>query len=236
MKRIISIAFAILFTAVAFAQNDDVTKFLGIPVDGPKADMIAKLKAKGFEYHNHDRSEYLTGEFNGMKSKIYIITNRDKVRRIMVVFDYEWDEIEVKAQYNRLCRQFESKDGYLNPFGLSQCIGDDVDVAYEMVVDKQRFEASYIQASEKDMDTTVVAAWMMNYMLESYGVDFLANLDTLSQEENMAMILEVGRKYLSTLSHKSVWFIINEVSDSYGKYNIVLYYDNELNFANGEDL
>lgn len=236
MKRIISIAFAILFTAVTFAQNDDVTNFLGIPVDGSKANMIAKLKAKGFEYYNHDGLEYLTGEFNGMESKIHIVTNRDKVRRIAVVFDYKWDESEVKSQFNRLCRQFENKEGYVNPLVLSQCIADDVDVEYEMDANKKRFEASYIQASEKDMDTTVVAAWMMNYMLESYGVDFLANLDTLSQEENMAMILEVGRKYLSTLSHKSVWFMIDEVLGSYGKYNIVLYYDNELNFANGEDL
>ena len=27
-----------------FAQEKDVTKFLGIPVDGKKAEMIAKLK------------------------------------------------------------------------------------------------------------------------------------------------------------------------------------------------
>ena len=28
----------------------DITKFMGIPVDGFKKDMIQKLKAKGFEY------------------------------------------------------------------------------------------------------------------------------------------------------------------------------------------
>ena len=32
---------------------------------------------------------------------------------------------------------------------------------------------------------------------------------------------------------KSVWFMISE---SYGKYSITMYYDNEYNHANGEDL
>lgn len=236
MKRIISIAFAILFTAVTFAQNDNVTNFLGIPVDGSKANMIAKLKAKGFEYYNHDGLEYLTGEFNGMESKIHIVTNRDKVRRIAVVFDYKWDESEVKSQFNRLCRQFENKEGYVNPLVLSQCIADDVDVEYEMDANKKRFEASYIQVTKNEWDTTVIAVWATKYLLENYGVDDSANLDTLSHEESMALMLELGLKYLSTLSHKSVWFMIDEVLGSYGKYNIVLYYDNELNFANGEDL
>ena len=33
---------------------------------------------------------------------------------------------------------------------------------------------------------------------------------------------------------KKVWFMINE--RSYGKYAIVMFYDNEYNQANGEDL
>ena len=46
----------------AFAQ-EDVTKFLGIPVDGFKPEMIRKLKAKGFVEHPY-RTDELVGEFN----------------------------------------------------------------------------------------------------------------------------------------------------------------------------
>ncbi len=35
------------------------------------------------------------------------------------------------------------------------------------------------------------------------------------------------------ISKKSVWFMISEL---YGKYVIIMYYDNEYNRANGEDL
>lgn len=34
-------------------------------------------------------------------------------------------------------------------------------------------------------------------------------------------------------SKRSVWFMINE---NYGKYYISMYYDNEYNMGNGEDL
>ena len=35
------------------------------------------------------------------------------------------------------------------------------------------------------------------------------------------------------LAKKSVWFMISE---SYGKYCIIMFYDNEYNKANGDDL
>ena len=41
---------ALLLSAIVFAQPKSVTKFLGIPVDGSKAEMIQKLKDKGYTY------------------------------------------------------------------------------------------------------------------------------------------------------------------------------------------
>ena len=38
---------------------------------------------------------------------------------------------------------------------------------------------------------------------------------------------------LEQMSKKSVWFMIDE---SYGKYGIIMYYDNKYNESNGEDL
>ena len=70
MKRLIFSLLISLITISAFAKKD-VTKFLGIPVDGTKSEMIQKLKAKGFKSSYYD-NEILEGEFNGRSVKIFI--------------------------------------------------------------------------------------------------------------------------------------------------------------------
>ena len=47
MKKLLSITMLLISSLFIYAQQD-VTKFLGIPVDGSKSDMIQKLKAKGY--------------------------------------------------------------------------------------------------------------------------------------------------------------------------------------------
>ncbi len=44
------------------------------------------------------------------------------------------------------------------------------------------------------------------------------------------MIMEYIRE---KISHKSIWMMI---SSNFGRYYIYIYYDNELNHADGEDL
>ncbi|WP_417178871.1 hypothetical protein [Barnesiella intestinihominis] len=47
MKNLLTVVMLFVFSTALYAQKD-VTKFLGIPVDGTKTAMIQKLKAKGF--------------------------------------------------------------------------------------------------------------------------------------------------------------------------------------------
>ena len=78
MKKLI--IFPLLFVAVFASAQIEVTKFLGIPVDGNKQQMIQKIKEKGYLYNsNYDRLE---GEFNGRDVFIYVVTNNNKVYRI----------------------------------------------------------------------------------------------------------------------------------------------------------
>ena len=84
MKRLL-ILMAMLFAITAVyaqelhqIQQNDITKFLGIPIDGTKAEIIQKLKAKGYTPTDID-SEVLEGEFNGKDVSIYIATNNNKV-------------------------------------------------------------------------------------------------------------------------------------------------------------
>ena len=54
MKKILSLAVLLVFSLAMYAQKD-VTKFLGIPVDGTKSEMIKKLKEKGFTESSYDK-------------------------------------------------------------------------------------------------------------------------------------------------------------------------------------
>lgn len=47
MKKKNSLLFILLMYSLTMLAQKDITKFMGIPVDGFKKDMIQKLKAKG---------------------------------------------------------------------------------------------------------------------------------------------------------------------------------------------
>ena len=109
MKKFIIITITLLFSTASFAQND-VTKFLGIPIDGTKSEMIQKLKQKGFTYnYSYD---WLEGEFNGEQVIISVITHNRKVSHIMILDKTLRSESQIKRRFNELCRQFEMNDKY----------------------------------------------------------------------------------------------------------------------------
>lgn len=105
MKKLLSITMLLISSLFVYAQQD-VTKFLGIPVDGSKSEMIQKLKAKGYTSSQHNK-EILVGEFNGTDVNIHIATNNNKVCRIMVCDANSIDEGGIRIRFNRLCEQFK---------------------------------------------------------------------------------------------------------------------------------
>lgn len=181
MKKLIFTLLISLFTLNSVAQKD-VTKFLGIPVDGTKAEMIRKLKAKGFQTSQYSTVD-LVGEFNGADVYISIITNNNKVFRIVVEDQISLNETDIKIRFNQLCRQFENNSKYYNPYG-NQSIGNNESVFSKMLLN-ERIEATYFQHSNQN---------------------------------------------------KVVWFMIEKVKYVNGEYRIRMFYDNEYNRANGEDL
>lgn len=225
MKNLLTIA-TLLFALTLNAQND-VTKFLGIPVDGSKAEMIQKLKAKGFTSTSYDR-EILEGEFNGRDVHIHIVTNGNKVYRIMVADKISNDETNIRIRFNRLCQQFQNNSKYTS-FTESQSISEDENIDYNILVHNKRYEAIYYQQPEA-MDSTAIRQELANLFLSKYTQEQLKNPTSAIRAdcENMTM------DYIyNIISKKPVWFMI---SKDYDKYYISLYYDNEYNRANGEDL
>lgn len=145
MKKSIIFLFAVLMVTICFAQETkDVTKFMGIPVDGTYTEMIQKLRDQGFDWNT--TYGLLEGEFNGDNVIIDVQTVNGKVWRVAVILKKEYDETDVKIKFNRLCQQFERNPKYVSFLGTeSQKIGDEEDISYEMIVKSKQYQAGYLQ-------------------------------------------------------------------------------------------
>lgn len=232
MKNLLTVVMLFVFSTVLYAQKD-VTKFLGIPVDGTKTAMIQKLKAKGFQYNSS--GDYLTGEFNGRDVRISVVTNNNKVYRIMVVDDNNSDETSIKIRFNTLCRQFENNKKYEPMTDKEQTIPDDEDLSYEMAVHNKRYEAVFYQISP--LDTVAIYNESKQSLLDKYTQEQLDNpteeISAAIQLNYLNNKLDIELQNIFAMTNNYVWFMIGEL---FGEYRIVMYYDNEYNHADGEDL
>lgn len=228
MKKLFLLLSLFCVTAIVNAQNKDVTKFLGIPVDGTKYEMITKLKAKGFRSSSFDR-EILQGEFNGRDVNLHIVTNNRKVYRIMVADNNPTSEANIRIQFNKLCRQFKNNEKYVSLAEDDQTIPEDEDISYNINVKNKRYQATFYQKVE-DLDSASVVNEVSELILSKYTPEQLSNL---SEDEKVKVSREALMRVLEIFTKKSVWFIISEFQ---GEYYITMYYDNEYNMANGEDL
>lgn len=218
MKKNFLIAILFLHFSVMFAQKD-VTKFMGIPVDGTKSEMIRKLKAKGFTVDPY-KKDMLTGEFNGQNVNVFVGTNNNRVCRIMVADAKCVSETDIKIRFNNLCAQFENNERYISGYDVKQTIPDDEDISYKMSVYKKRYEAVFFQKPENFQED------LMSYLKSKYTDEQISDMTENVQEAQL--------EYLKrSVASKTVWFMIGEV---YGQYCIYMYYDNKYNEANGEDL
>ncbi len=224
--RYFSFLMFLMLGVYAFAQKD-VTQFLGIPVDGTKTEMVQKLKAKGFKYNS--TNGWLEGEFNGQEVELSIVTDNNKVWRIVVMDKWVTDEANIKIRFNNLCRQFAKNEKYF-PLNENPEILESEMIGYEMLVNKRRYESAYFQSPVK---LSELSEEENNKILSEMGFD-KDTVDGLSDSEKKefdnTFVDYMTEKYWSK---KMVWFIIN---DEGLKYRIVIFYDNEYNHADGEDL
>jgi len=225
MKKLILALCALILSVSVFAQ-DDVTKFLGIPIDGFKPEMIRKLKGKGFTEHPY-KSDVLVGEFNGRDVEVSVVTNNNKVYRIFLQDRYSVSEMDIKIRFNTLCRQFEGNSNYMSI--SEQIIPEDEDISYEMSVSDKRYEAVFYQQPEK-LDTLAIQQTLFDKVRAKYTEEQLANPTEEMQQDFVEMSLEIAFDIVST---KSVWFMIDKDGS---QYRILMYYDNKKNQANGQDL
>lgn len=180
MKRFLITFLFVLTTIVSIAQDNNTIKFLGIPVDGTKKEMISKLQERGYIYDAV--SDALFGEFNGTDAVVFVQTVNNRVWRIAIVDgDMNSDEANIKIRYNRLFEQLSNNGKYEVAYGNT--LGEKDDISYEMSAHNKRYEAGFI--------------------------------------------------FKDKPIHGYVWYMIKE---EYGKYGIIMFYENLDNAANGDDL
>ena len=229
MKKFLSIALLLVFAVTAFAQQKDVTKFLGIPVDGTKAEMIEKLKAKGFT-RDSNFDNVLDGEFNGNKVSVRIVTYKNKVYRIVVNDADTQDETNIRIRFNTLVQQFQNNKKYVPAsFDKDMFISDKENIGHEILVNKKRYEADFYQLPQS-IDTLAMFSKMEEIVSSKYTKEQLEN----PTDEVRKDLVIAGLSYvLDECQTRPVWFTIHSFNN---EFYISLYYDNELNQANGEDL
>ena len=228
MKKVLLLA--LLFVSVFAYGQKDVTKFLGIPVDGTKAAMKQKLIAKGYTPRTDlNGNEYLEGEFNGTNVNIHIVTNNNKVYRIMVTDKNVLDEANIRIRFNKLVSQFKENKRYVSMGNYT--LPESEDISYEMMIHNKVYEAAFYQAPDmQQFDTLAFRQMAYNEMLKNYTEEQMMNPTEEIEKEWSRIVTE---KTFDYIEKKPVWFRILE---QYGKFYIVMYYDNEYNHANGEDL
>lgn len=236
-ERITSLFVFLMISITSFAQKE-VVKFLGIPVDGFKKDMIQKLQAKGFEYNKIE--DCLTGEFNGEKVTVLVMTKNNKVWRIALIDDMQRSEAQIKIRYNNLCQQFINNKKY---FLLSQenpIIPESERIQHEMIINNKEYQASFCQNLSIATDSVAYTKYVQDRMLKFLQDDCHMSIDSIKalpqkelEELNKEVSIKLMNILLDELSNRRVWFTINE---EYGNYSISMFYENVYNDSNGEDL
>ena len=117
---------------------------------------------------------------------------------------------------------------------LNEPIEDDEDISYNISVKNKRYQASFIQFDKKILaDTILYRNKIEQYLYSRYTNEEIKEVrDKLHEDTDFAFQF-ITEMYEEWFGNNSVWFMIDE---KYGKYRIFLYYDNNNNAANGEDL
>lgn len=229
MKKILMLLLMALAIFPVLAQKD-VTKFLGIPVDGTKAEMRKKLIAKGFTPTELPGYDFLEGEFNGVDVNLFIVTNNNKVYRIYLCDARNRNEADIKIRYNTLVRQFNDNKRYVSFEDYT--LSDDEEISREMMSHNKSYQAIFYQiVNLNEIDTLAIQQKVKEELLKKYTAEQVEAPTAEIQEYADSISYSLELEYLYK---KPVWFTI--IRKAYDQYCIAMYYDNEYNHANGEDL
>ena len=190
--------------------------------------MVTKLKAKGFKAAP-GLDGVLEGQFNGKDVYVHVVTNGNKVYRIMVADRFPTNESDIRINFNNLCSQFNKNQNYVS-FKEDQTISNDEDISFGIRVKNKRYQAAFYQKPIEMTDSTAMKENVLPIITSKFTPEQLANPSEDDQRKLQEMYVDI---ITDLCTKKTVWFMISE---DLGNYSLLIFYDNEYNNANGEDL
>ena len=228
-KLLISLSIALL-SILSFAQTPGTIKFLGVPVDGSKTEVIRQLRGKGFTYNASDG--VLTGKFNGIVSNVLISENYGRVDRIFIADSETRTAAQIRIRFNNLIMQFRENEKYVE-LDENIEISDREDIDYEMTVHNKEYSASFY--------LNPVYGWT-DKEKEELALDTAAELKAridagqfgnVSSDQIGTLLRDAITLKVLGMIQGQVWF---KIAKAHGEYYLCIYYDNLKNRPNGEDL
>ncbi len=218
MKRVCFLIMLLMLAVTSFAQKE-VTKFLGIPVDGSKKEMEQKLKEKGFVQEGGMIG--LSGEFNGRDVYVLIQTVKGKVWRLNIIDQRASDETHIKDLWNELCEQFKNNPRYEYFPSHNYIIPNEEDIRYEINVNHKEYQALFNQYSSG----CTTYGEEVDKEMKKRGL----NISDVTETE----FSKIRQEVIDGLVNRLVWFTIQKDQTD---FRMVMFYENGYNKANGEDL
>ena len=210
------------FVSIGKEETDEnCFKFMGIPIDGSEQDMIAALKAKGFESDYSDA--YLTGIFDGVGVRVYISTNHGVVDRIKVFYPSTRDSNETRVRYNNLLSRMNRNAKY-----VSVCPRDEIpageSVDWNSHINSKYYDAAYFYL----VPGVKPEEWVKDFNA-AYKKKYTKPVKDLSYEELEDVLFCLPMSIRNSISG-IVWLAITDYD------HININYDNLQNRPRGEDL
>ena len=226
LKRSFVLTVMFLMITVTAIGKVEITRFLGIPVDGPKDEMVMNLKAKGYTYNSDE--DYFTGYYFGHPVYLFIQTNNEKVSRIILYDVIQRNEEEIKYRFNDIYTQFITSDRYERMNKRDKSLTADYDLAYEMKFHKYLHKAVFKQVKAVETDEYIKRACAP--AVTEHEIDFEALADDFREHRRRMYARALGHanRHDENSFPSQVWFVISE---RFGKFGMVLMYDNVRNLV-----
>lgn len=142
MKNLL-ITLLLLLAATASAQK--VIDFMGIPIDGTKAELFAQLKENGFQ--ETDKPNLLAGLFDDLPVEVVALDNsRDQVYEIDLRHEMGNDEALAIERYNSLLLKFRNDPKYNDSY--SELIPEGEPISEKLRSDFHLYTSCFTQSGK----------------------------------------------------------------------------------------
>lgn len=216
---------------VSASSQSQPTHFLGFAIDGPKEKMIENIKSKGYKYNQEE--DFFTGIYYGQPVYIFIKTQNNVVSRIIVYDIPQRTADEIKERYNTLYGKYQRNDRYIYLLHEDASIPGKEDVAYEMRQHNKRYKAVFGQMRTNSQDSiTVQTRATRPSEMPDIDPDKLQANPRERRRRLHARALSYANGAEKSKYMNQVWFTISE---KFGKFGLVLFYDNIRNLIKDTD-